>query len=80
MNKLITSLVATIFAASTAVAFAQAPAKSDAPKAAPATPAAPASPLVTNDRLFHSPARPSFVSQAHQEIGVAADSHHNDVS
>ena len=42
MKKLITTLVAAIFATSTLGAFAQAPAKSDAPKAAPAPAAAPA--------------------------------------
>ena len=42
MKKLISTLVAAIFATSTLAAFAQAPAKSDAPKAAPpaAAPAA----------------------------------------
>ena len=41
MSKLLTTLIAAVFAVTTTGAFAQAPAATDPPKATPATPAVP---------------------------------------
>jgi len=60
MSKLLSTLIAAVFAVVTFNAAAQAPAKGDAPKAAPATPAAPAK----GDAPKATPATPATPAKA----------------